>query len=127
MVRVAAPISGAKTDAGARMATIRVGIVTVSNTEQLKRVIESQLGGTAAYRQSMRVLPGPKAPPHWDGVVHVFDLKNNPKSRRAFAWSSAIKGGHKPRYFAVLASSRISGPADAVRAAIAAVKKLGKK
>ncbi|MGD0189974.1 MAG: hypothetical protein ABSD74_04450 [Rhizomicrobium sp.] len=97
-------------------------------TDQLKRVIESQLGGQAALRQSLRVAAGPKLPPNWDGIVHVFDLKNHPaNSRRAYAWSSSITGGHRPRYFAVLHGGRISGPAEAMKAALAVFRNIGGK
>jgi hypothetical protein len=97
-------------------------------TDQLKRVIETQLGGQAAFRQSLRVAAGPKLPPNWDGVVHVFDLKNHPaNSKRAYAWSSSIKGGQKPRYFAVLHAGRVNGPAEAVKAALAVFRKHSNK
>jgi len=90
-------------------------------TDQLKRVIESQLGGKASLRRSLRVIAARKVTEEWDGIVHVFDLKDNPKSRRAYAWSSPIKYGSKPRYFAVLHSHHVQGPAQAVKAAIAMI------
>lgn len=91
-------------------------------TDQLKRVIESQHGGNAAFRQSLRIVPNAKMAENWDGIVHVFDLKNNSKAKRAYAWSSSIKSGTRPRYFAVLHSSRVQGPAEAVRAAAAMIR-----
>ena len=96
--------------------------MTVGVTDLLKRVIESQHGGNAAYRQSLQVHKAAKTG-EWDGIVHVFDLKDHPRSRRAYAWSSAIKGGTKPRYFAVLHSARVTGPAEAVKAAALAIRK----
>ena len=94
-----------------------------ANTEQLRRVIESQHGGRAAFRRSLRVLPPKaKASAEWDGVVHIFDLQDHPKSKRAYAWSTAIKGGTKPRYFAVLHMGYVTGPAQAVVAAIRAIR-----
>ena len=99
-----------------------------NTTEQLKRVIETQLGGRAALRQSLRVAGGPKVPANWDGVVHLFDLKDHPTNcTRAYAWSSSIKGGHKPRYFAVLHGGRVNGPVEAVKSALVTMRKLGKK
>jgi hypothetical protein len=91
-------------------------------TDQLKRVIESQLGGVANFARSMRVAPAGRQPSDWDGVVHLFDLQSNPHSKRAYAWSSPIRGGQKPRYFAVLHSNRVKGPAEAVNAAVAAIR-----
>jgi hypothetical protein len=59
---------------------------------------------------------------YWDGVVHLFDLKNHPHAKRAYAWSAAIRGGARPRYFAVLHMGRVKSPAEAVQAAIAAIR-----
>lgn len=100
--------------------------MTVAIAGQLKRVIELQHGGSAIFRQSLRVHSAAKSG-EWDGIVHVFDLKDHPKSKRAYAWSSAIKGGTKPRYFAVLHSGRVTGPAEAVKAAAAAIRNSASK
>lgn len=56
----------------------------------------------------------------WEGVVHLFDLKGNPKATRAYAWSSLIEGSSKRRFFAVLHTNKINSPVAAVRAAIVA-------
>jgi len=100
--------------------------MTIAVADQLKRVIESQHGGNATFRQSLRVYNAPKQS-EWDGIVHVFDLTDHPKSRRAYAWSSTISGGSKPRYFAVLHSNRVAGPLEAVKAAATAIRKSGSK
>lgn len=97
-------------------------------TDQLKRVIESQHGGTATLAQSVRVIPQANNqsavnPNDWDGIVHVFDLKDNPKAKRAYAWSTPIQGGTKPRFFAVLHMGRVTDPIEAVKAAAAAIRK----
>ena len=91
---------------------------------QLKRVIQLQHGVAASFAKSVKVLRGGK-PAEWDGLVHVFDLKNHPSATRAFAWSSPIAGGHKPRFFAVLQSGQIATPVQAVKAASAAIRKWG--
>jgi len=93
-----------------------------ASTDQLKRVIETRLGGVASFTRSMRVIRAGRQQSDWDGVVHLFDLKNNPRAKRAYAWSSPIRGGTRPRYFAVLHTGRVKGPAEAVQAAIAAVR-----
>ena len=90
--------------------------------DQLKRVIESRLGGVASFVRSMRVAPAGREPSDWDGVVHLFDLQNHPQAKRAYAWSSPIRGGSAPRYFAVLHMNRVNGPAEAVKAAAAAMR-----
>jgi hypothetical protein len=38
----------------------------------------------------------------WEGVVHIFDLKENPNATRAYAWSSPIEGSAQRRFFAML-------------------------
>lgn len=91
----------------------------------LKRVIELQHGGTGSFLRSVRVHKPAANTVSWDGIVHVFDLKDNPQSTRAYAWASPIKGSDKPRYFAVLHNAAIRGPSEAVKAAAAAVQKWG--
>jgi hypothetical protein len=98
-----------------------------ASTDQLRRVIESRLGGAASFTRSMRVAPGNRPTSEWDGMVHLFDLKNHPHAKRAYAWSSPIRGGSKPRYFAVLHMGGVRSAAEAVRAAIAAVRRATKK
>lgn len=97
------------------------------NIEQLKRVIECQHGGSAAFSKSLRVSNATKYLTEWDGIVHLFDVKGNPKSKRAYAWTSSIKGGTKPRFFAVLHTDRVTGPAQAVKAAATAIRNSGKR
>lgn len=91
----------------------------------LKRVIEIQHGGSGSFLRSVRVHPPATNSLAWDGMVHVFDLKDHPKSKRAYAWASPINGSDKPRYFAVLHNANIRSPGEAVKAAAAAVQKWG--
>ncbi len=95
--------------------------------EQLKGVIESQHGGTAIFLQSFQVSPSKNKDADWDGLVHVFELKDHPKAKRAYAWSSAIKGSTRSRLFAVLHMGRVTGPVEAVKAAAGAIRKYGPK
>lgn len=97
------------------------------NAGQLKRVIEAQHGGTSTYVKSMRVHRARANTSGWDGLVHVFDLKNHAKAKRAYAWMSPISGGAKPRFFAVLHAGEVTGPVEAVKAASAAIRKWGPK
>lgn len=94
---------------------------------QLRKVIESQHGGTSTFVKSMRVHQTRGRQAGWDGLVHVFDLKGHPKAKRVYAWSSPISGGAKPRYFAVLHMGEVTGPVEAVKAASAAINKWGPK
>jgi hypothetical protein len=93
--------------------------------EQLKRVIEIQHGGTATFLQTLRVHEAVDKDGLWDGQVHVFDLKDHPSAKRAYAWSSIIHGSSTSRFFAVLHQGRVTGPLQAVRAASAAIQKWG--
>ncbi|MCI4680245.1 hypothetical protein K9U39_03755 [Rhodoblastus acidophilus] len=87
---------------------------------QLRLTVESQHGGTAIHVQSVPVKETFSGQTVWEGVVHVFDLADNPKATRAYAWSSPIEGSDKRRFFTVLHMGGIRSPADAVRAAIVA-------
>ena len=92
----------------------------------LKEAIESQHGGAAAHIASVPVKETFQGQTVWEGVVEVFDLEGNAKSTRAYAWSSPIEGSGKRRVFAVLHLGGIRSPADAVRAAIVAEKRVSR-
>jgi hypothetical protein len=92
---------------------------------QLKRVIETQHGARSTFVKSVRVHRSAGSQSNWDGIVHVFDLNNHPKAKRAFAWSSPILGNGVPRFFAVLQTGQIATPIQAVKAASAAIQKWG--
>jgi hypothetical protein len=94
--------------------------------DQLKRVIETQHGGSAAFAQSVQLLKPGRDAHAWDGTVHVFDVKNNAAAKRAYAWATPIEGSTKPRYFAVLHGGKVTGPVEAVKAAADAIRKWGK-
>jgi hypothetical protein len=97
------------------------------NANQLKRVIQVQHGVSSSLFKSVRVHRANVKQDSWDGIVHIFDLKDHPNSRRAFAWSSRVTGGAQPRFFAVLQSGQIATPVQAVKAAAAAIRKWGVK
>lgn len=91
--------------------------------DELKRAVESQHGGTATLVQSVPIDERHDGKPVWQGVVHVFDLAGHPKAKRAYAWSSPVEGSAKRRFFAVLHMGGITGPVEAVRAAIVAERR----
>jgi hypothetical protein len=86
----------------------------------LKKAVESQHGGAATLAQSVPVKETHAGAVVWEGIVHVFDLKDHPTASRAYAWSSPIEGSDKRRFFAVLHQGPVKSPVDAVRAAIVA-------
>jgi hypothetical protein len=88
--------------------------------DQLQHVVERQHHCKAQLAQSVPVREAYEGAPVWEGVVHVFDLYGHPKATRAYAWSSPIEGSDKRRFFAVLHLGPVTGPVEAVRAAIVA-------
>lgn len=91
-----------------------------ASASELRDTVEQQHGGIAALVQSVPVRETFNGQVVWEGVVHVFDLADNPNAARAYAWSSPIEGSDKRRFFAVLQMGAINSPVDAVRAAIVA-------
>jgi hypothetical protein len=98
-----------------------------AGASQLKRVIQAQHGVESTLVKSVRVHRAAGEKSDWDGVVHIFDLKDHPSARHAFAWSSRFAGGAQPRFFAVLKSAQVATPTQAVKAASAAIRKWGAK
>jgi hypothetical protein len=85
---------------------------------ELKQTVESQHGGFATFVQFVPVTETHGGATVWDGTVAVFDLKSAPSgATRAYAWSHDLPDG-KRRFFAVLHTGPITGPREAVRAAI---------
>jgi len=89
-------------------------------TDQLKDVVERKHGGSAQFARSVPVRETFEGKAVWEGMVQVFDLVGHPTATRAYAWSSPIEGSTKRRFFAVLHTTRINSPLEAVRAAIGA-------
>jgi hypothetical protein len=89
------------------------------SVDQLKQAVESQHGGEATFVQAVPVHETHEGQTVWDGVVHVFDLAGHPQANRAYAWSYERDDG-KRRFFAVLHVPPITGPREAVAAAIVA-------
>jgi hypothetical protein len=101
--------------------------MTEFNDQQLKHAVESQHGGTATFVQSVPVHESHNGQTVWNGAVQVFDLADSPSgATRAYGWSAAVEGSTKRRFFAVLHTGPITGPVEAVRAAIVAEARAGK-
>jgi hypothetical protein len=106
------------------MQTRKVARLETANANDLIRVIKSQHGAEGTFTRSVRVQATGSCS-DWDGLVHIFDLKDHPNAKRAFAWSLRITGTPQCRFFAVLQSGRIATPLQAVKAASAAIQKWG--
>lgn len=64
----------------------------------------------------------------WQGDVEVFDLRNHPKAKRAYAWSHADgKDDTDERFVAVLEIPPVVDATSAVRVSIVAESKKTKK
>jgi hypothetical protein len=94
-----------------------------AHVDDLARAVEGMHACKATLAQSVPVRERHGDTTVWEGVVHVFDLTGHPNATRAYAWSSAIEGSDKRRFFAVLHEGPVKSPADAVRAAIVAEHK----
>ena len=93
--------------------------------EDLKKAVEMTHGGKASLSRSVPVKETFDGKIVWEGVVHAFNLEGHPAATRAYAWSSPIEGSTKRRFFAVLHIPPVTGPVEAVRAAIVAEHKSG--
>jgi hypothetical protein len=91
--------------------------------DELKFVIESQHGGSAALLETVRLPVPSKERGRWDGTVYIFDLKNNHMATRAYAWALPISGCASLRYFAVLHLGLVTSALAAVKSAAVAVRK----
>ena len=89
-------------------------------TCELKRVVESQHGGTARLVQSVPIRATVEGQIVWGGVVSVFALQGYSMAEMAYAWSHSVEGSKRRRFFAVLHIPPIDSPAVAVKAAVAA-------
>jgi hypothetical protein len=95
-------------------------MVSEVSPDQLKQAVESQHGGKAKFVQAVPVHETHDGQTVWAGMVHIFDLMHQPDGHwRAYAWSHEIEDG-KRRFFSVLHGGPITGPREAVRAAIVA-------
>ena len=100
--------------------------MTKVSADQLKQAVESQHGGTATFVQSTPVREQFRGETAFSGNVAIFDLKDSPSgATRAYAWEQDQPNGKK-RYAAVLHTGPITGPVEAVRAAIVAEARAGK-
>ena len=92
----------------------------MSDLPALQEAVERTHGGKATFAQTVPIRETFQGQPVWEGVVHVFDLDGHPQATRAYAWSSAVEGSDRRRFYAVLQLGAIRTPLDAVRAAIVA-------
>jgi hypothetical protein len=98
------------------------GRMTDGAQTSLRRAIESQHGGRATFLQSVPIFLAAKGKPDWNGAVQVFDLAESPSGAlRVYAWSAGLPDGQRRVYTAVHAGA-VTGPREAVRAALGHAK-----
>lgn len=90
------------------------------DSDQLRAAVEGMHGGVATLAQTVPVHETFDGDTVWEGLVHVFDLTGHPKATRAYAWSHAVEGSERRRFYAVLHVAPVVSPVDAVRASIVA-------
>ena len=85
---------------------------------ELKDAVESQHGGKATFVQAVLVHERHNGETVWDGLVHIFDIKNHSNGAwRAYACSYE-RDDSPCEIFTVLHSPKIDGPRKAVAVAI---------
>lgn len=85
--------------------------------ENYQQAVEGLHECRATYRETVRVVEVFEGKVAWEGDVHVFDLEGHETAKVAYSWSFPTKGS-KRRFVAVLQQGKVTGPSEAVRAAI---------
>ena len=89
---------------------------------QLRWAVETQHGCKAVPIAEVTVQEKIDGSTLWYGVVTVFELHGHAKASRAYAWFYDIPGSHERQFLSALHAGPVTGPAEAIRAAIAAMK-----
>ena len=92
--------------------------MTAESIEALQQAVERLHHCKATFKKKTRVKETFEGQTVWDGDVYVFDLKEHPGAKLAYAWSSQVKGMNKRRFYAVLHAPPVKSAKDAVRASI---------
>lgn len=77
-------------------------------------------GVEATWLESVPVTETFKGEVVWDGEVQVFSITHPSGATRAYAWSHAVDGSERRRFYAVLKLEPVVDAASAVRVSIAA-------
>lgn len=93
-------------------------MVTEVSPQELQRSIEQQTGCSATYRTARPIRELYNGEIIWDGVVHVFDLADHPRTDTCFAWSVPTDDPDRRRFYTVLKIAPIDTPEAAVRAVL---------
>jgi hypothetical protein len=87
--------------------------------KELKAVIRHCYGVESEHVESVPIKEVHDGKTVWDGIVEVFNLKNHPKTTRAYAWSYETDDPNQgPHHVTVLHIHPVKSARDAVKAAI---------
>ena len=102
-----------------------------NNQEHIERVrltVEHLHNCLAIHRATVPVHEVFRGQTVWKGYVEVFDISGHPKANRAYGWSHADgKDDLNEKFVTVLEIPPVESPITAVRVAIVAESKKGKK
>lgn len=87
--------------------------------EELREVIRRLHGVESRHVKSVSVKETFQGKTIWEGIVEVFELRDHPKARKAYAWAHDTDDPKQPkRHVTVLHIPPVTSPERAVRAAI---------
>ena len=86
--------------------------------QKLRWAVESAHGCKARFAGMVTVHEKQNGHTVWYGSVHIFDLIGHDSARQAYAWSIDAFGGNETQIVTVLRQGRVSGPEEAVKAAL---------
>jgi len=92
--------------------------MTAESIKALQQAVEGLHHCKAKYLEKTHVTETFEGSFVWDGDVYLFDLKDHPTAKLAYAWSSPIKGSTKRKFYAVLHADPVKSAQDAVKATI---------
>ena len=84
----------------------------------LKETVEYLHGGIATHVETVPVKEVFEDKTIWQGDVEVFDLRDNSKATRAYAWMHGLDDTKAKRHVAVLHIPPVTSPEAAVKAVI---------
>jgi len=93
--------------------------MTRESIEAHQKAIDGLHNCKAVYKEKTHIREIFECRLVWDGEVYIFELKDHPSPKLAYAWSSPVEGSNKRRFYAVLHSKPVNSALDAVRATIA--------
>ena len=70
--------------------------------EDLKAAIKKLHDCQATHVEDIAVIEKFGQDTVWEGIVQVFDLIDHPTAKRCYAWSHAVEGSSKRKFYAVL-------------------------